>query len=151
MILLLNIYFTNKPISLGLPIFLVGSFFSNSDKFFTNSFTLFVLNGPGAIFIIDTPLDEKVLLNDFNTLLKPNLNEAKQRYYQEWDVWLAAGYLDKAMIMNYSPDLKVFSNNINILFRNLPLKYRNKIVMGLATYNQTSDQVVNKIKYSYQT
>ena len=52
------------------------------------------------------------------------------------------------MIMNYSPDLKVFSNNINILFRNLPLKYRNKIVMGLATYNQTSDQVVNKIKYS---
>ncbi len=85
---------------------------------------------------------------EFSAAVKPNLNEAKQRYYQEWDVWLAAGYLDKAMIMNYSPDLKVFSNNINILFRNLPLKYRNKIVMGLATYNQTSDQVVNKIKYS---
>ncbi len=55
---------------------------------------------------------------------------------------------------NWLEDAKVkfakdeFSNNINILFRNLPLKYRNKIVMGLATYNQTSDQVVNKIKYS---
>ena len=85
---------------------------------------------------------------EFSAAVKPNLNEAKQRYYQEWDVWLAAGYLDKAMIMNYSPDLKVFSNNINILFRNLPSKYRNKIVMGLATYNQTSNQVVNKIKYS---
>ena len=85
---------------------------------------------------------------EFSAAVKPNLNEAKQRYYQEWDVWLAAGYLDKAMIMNYSPDLKVFSNNINILFRNLPLKYRKKIVMGLATYNQTSDEVVNKIKYS---
>ena len=85
---------------------------------------------------------------EFSAAVKPNLNEAKQRYYQEWDVWLAAGYLDKEMIMNYSPDLKTFSNNINILFRNLPSKYRNKIVMGLATYNQTSDQVVNKIKYS---
>ena len=85
---------------------------------------------------------------EFSAAVKPNLNEAKQRYYQEWDVWLAAGYLDKAIMMNYSPDLKAFSNNINILFRNLPTKYRNKIVMGLATYNQTSDQVVNKIKYS---
>ncbi len=85
---------------------------------------------------------------EFSAAVKPNLYEAKQRYFQEWDVWLAAGYLDKAMIMNYSPDLKVFSNNINILFKNLPLKYRKKIVMGLATYNQTSDQVVNKIKYS---
>ena len=85
---------------------------------------------------------------EFSAAVKPNLYEAKQRYFQEWDVWLAAGYLDKAMIMNYSPDLKTFSSNINILFRNLPSKYRNKIVMGLATYNQTSDQVVNKIKYS---
>ena len=85
---------------------------------------------------------------EFSAAVKPNIYEAKQRYFQEWDVWLAAGYLDKAMIMNYSPDLKVFSNNINLIFKNLPMKYRKKIVMGLATYNQTSDQVVSKIKYS---
>ena len=84
----------------------------------------------------------------FSAAVKPNLYTARERFYQEWDIWIAAGYIDKVMIMNYSPDLKIFSDNISIIFKNLPLKYRKKIVMGLATYNQTSDQVVSKIKYS---
>ena len=45
--------FTNFPISLGLPIFFVGRVFSNFFKFFTKSFTLPVLNGPGAILITE--------------------------------------------------------------------------------------------------
>ena len=85
---------------------------------------------------------------EFSAAVKPNLYTARERFYQEWDIWIAAGYIDKVMIMNYSPDLKIFSDNINIIFKNLPLKYRKKIVMGLATYNQTSDQVVSKIKYA---
>ena len=49
--------------------------FSNSLKFFTRSLTLLVLNGPGAILIIDIPCDEKELLSDFKTLLNPILSE----------------------------------------------------------------------------
>ena len=83
--------------------------------------------------------------------VKPNLYQARQRFYQEWDVWLAAGYLDKAIVMNYAKNLKDFAANIDIMYDNLPSKYRKKIVMGIATYNQSPDKVVDKIKYTRVT
>jgi uncharacterized lipoprotein YddW (UPF0748 family) len=83
--------------------------------------------------------------------VKPNLYQARDRYYQEWDVWLAAGYLDKAVVMNYTKNLKDFAANIDIMYDNLPTKYRKKIVMGIATYNQPARQVVDKVKYTRVT
>ncbi|MBU78219.1 MAG: hypothetical protein CMG28_02175 [Candidatus Marinimicrobia bacterium] len=83
--------------------------------------------------------------------VKPNLYQARERYYQEWDVWLAAGYLDKAVVMNYTKNLKEFAANIDIMYDNLPKKYREKIVMGIATYNQSARQVVDKVKYTRVT
>ena len=83
--------------------------------------------------------------------VKPNLYQARDRYYQEWDVWLAAGYLDKAVVMNYTKILKDFAANIDIIYDNLPTKYRKKIVMGIATYNQSARQVVDKVKYTRVT
>ena len=83
--------------------------------------------------------------------VKPNLYQARDRYYQEWDVWLAAGYLDKAVVMNYTKILKDFAANIDIMYDNLPTKYRKKIVMGIATYNQSARQVVDKVKYTRVT
>ncbi len=80
--------------------------------------------------------------------VKPNLLLAKNRYFQEWDVWLAAGYLDWAIPMNYTPDLRDFANNIDIIYENLPRKYRNKIIMGIALYNQKPIEAVDKIYYS---
>ena len=83
--------------------------------------------------------------------VKPNLYQARERYYQEWDVWLAAGYLDKAVVMNYAKNLKDFAANIDIMYDNLPTKYRKKIIMGIATYNQSARQVVDKVKYTRVT
>ena len=83
--------------------------------------------------------------------VKPNLYQARDRYYQEWGVWLAAGYLDKAVVMNYTKNLKDFAANIDIMYDNLPTKYRKKIVMGIATYNQPARQVVDKVKYTRVT
>ena len=83
--------------------------------------------------------------------VKPNLYQARERFFQEWDVWLAAGYLDKAIVMNYTKDLKEFAANIDIMYDNLPSKYRKKIVMGIATYNQSPKNVVDKIKYTRVT
>lgn len=80
--------------------------------------------------------------------VKPNLLLAKNRYFQEWDVWLVAGYLDWAIPMNYTPDLHDFANNIDIIYENLPRKYRDKIVMGIALYNQPPLDAVDKIYYS---
>ena len=83
--------------------------------------------------------------------VKPNLYQARERFFQEWDVWLAAGYLDKAIVMNYTKDLKDFAANIDIMYDNLPSKYRKKIVMGIATYNQSPKYVIDKLKYTRVT
>ena len=48
--------------------------------------------------------------------VKPNLLMARNRYFQEWDVWLAAGYLDWVMPMNYTPDIRKFAENIDIIY-----------------------------------
>ena len=97
--------------------------------------------------LIETVRPKMVL----SAAVKPNLYQARERYYQEWDVWLAAGYLDQAVVMNYTKDLKDFAANIDIMYDNLPSKYRKKIVMGIATYNQSARHVVDKIKYTRVT
>ena len=53
--------------------------------------------------------------------------------------------------MNYTKDLKDFAANIDIMYDNLPSKYRKKIVMGIATYNQSPKYVIDKIKYTRVT
>lgn len=88
---------------------------------------------------------------ELTAAVKPNLYQARERFYQEWDVWLAAGYIDKAIVMNYTPDLRDFAANIDIIYDNLPSKYRKKIIMGIATYNQSSRAAVDKIKYTRVT
>ena len=88
---------------------------------------------------------------ELSAAVKPNLYEARDRFFQEWDVWIAAGYLDKAIVMNYAVNLKEFARNIDIIYDNLPSKYWKSIVMGIATYNQSPSKVINKIKYSKVT
>ncbi|MEE8335631.1 MAG: family 10 glycosylhydrolase [Candidatus Neomarinimicrobiota bacterium] len=88
---------------------------------------------------------------ELSAAVKPNIYQARERFFQEWDVWLAAGYIDKAIIMNYSADLKDFAANIDVIYDNLPAKYRRNIVIGISTYNQSSGSAVDKIKYSKVT
>ena len=80
--------------------------------------------------------------------VKPNLYQARDNFFQEWDVWLAAGYLDWAFPMNYTKNLRNFASNIEGIYDNIPSKYRDRIIMGLAVYNQPSDEVVDKLKYT---
>jgi len=80
--------------------------------------------------------------------VKPNLFKARNRYFQEWDVWLAAEYLDWVMPMNYSTDIRDFAENIDIIYDHLPKKLRDKIMMGIALYNQDGFAASDKIKYS---
>lgn len=80
--------------------------------------------------------------------VKPNISMARNRYFQEWDVWLAAGYLNWAMPMNYTPDIRDFAENIDIIYDLLPKKYRDRIMMGIALYNQDELSAKDKVKYS---
>ncbi|MBT3617205.1 MAG: family 10 glycosylhydrolase [Candidatus Marinimicrobia bacterium] len=80
--------------------------------------------------------------------VKPNLYQARNVFLQEWDVWLAAGYLDWAMPMNYTPDLRTFADNVNIIYDHLPARYREKIIMGIGTYNQSPLDAADKVTYT---
>ena len=98
----------------------------------------------------------KELINDtrpnimLSAAVKPNLYVARERFLQEWDVWLAAGYVDWVVPMNYSPIMSDFSQNISVINDNFPKKYRDKIIMGIALYNQSSVDAAKKIKYSIE-
>ena len=88
---------------------------------------------------------------ELSAAVKPSLYEARERFSQEWDVWLVAGYLDKAFVMNYAADLKIFAANIDIMYDNLPKKYRDRVVIGIATYNQSAEEALTKVKYAKVT
>tara|TARA_B100001175_G_scaffold196197_1_gene166551 strand:- start:141 stop:1166 length:1026 start_codon:yes stop_codon:yes gene_type:complete len=88
---------------------------------------------------------------ELSAAVKPSLYEARERFSQEWDVWLVAGYLDKAFVMNYAADLKIFAANIDIMYDNLPKKYRDRVVVGIATYNQSAEEALTKVKYAKVT
>ena len=45
--------------------------------------------------------------------VKPNPNEAKNRFFQEWDLWLAEGLIDYAVPMNYATKPLDFIYQIN--------------------------------------
>ena len=80
--------------------------------------------------------------------VKPNLYVARERYFQEWNVWLAGDYLDWVVPMNYSSKKREFARNIDVINDNFPKKYREKIIMGIALHNQTPSKASEKIKIS---
>ncbi len=77
--------------------------------------------------------------------VKPNLNNAREHFGQEWDVWLTGRYIDWAVPMNYATDLNNFNNNIRIMKDNLPFQYMDRIIMGVAVYNQNPRSAGQKI------
>ena len=98
--------------------------------------------------------DTRALVNEvrpdciISAAVKPNLYIARERYFQEWNVWLAAGYLDWVVPMNYSSKKREFARNIDVIDDNFPKKYREKIIMGIALHNQTPTEASDKIKFS---
>ena len=98
--------------------------------------------------------DARALVNEvrpdciISAAVKPNLYTARERFFQEWNVWLAAGYMDWIVPMNYSPNMREFARNINVINDNLPKKYRDRIIMGIALHNQGPSEVAEKIKFS---
>ena len=80
--------------------------------------------------------------------VKPNIYLARNRYGQEWDLWLSAGYIDWALPMNYAIKKDDFDLNLRVIQDNLPKKYHKKIIMGISTYNQSARSAGKKVLYA---
>ena len=94
-------------------------------------------------------INEDIDLLDRNIAIsaavKPNLIEAKDRWHQNWQNWLERDLVDFVVPMNYSSDLITFMTNIKIMRNSINDIYINKIIMGVAAYNQDAESVVDKI------
>tara|TARA_Y100001970_G_scaffold275010_1_gene375684 strand:+ start:10308 stop:11417 length:1110 start_codon:yes stop_codon:yes gene_type:complete len=77
--------------------------------------------------------------------VKPNIFNAKLTFFQEWDLWLSAGYIDWAVPMNYKTDNNDFVQNMYIIKDNLPRKFHDKIIVGISIYNQSPRSAGKKI------
>ena len=78
--------------------------------------------------------------------VKPQLQEARNNFHQEWDEWLIGGYIDWAVPMNYTSNSDTFEKNIRIIKDDLPKKYLKRIIMGIGVYNQNHKSSLKKIE-----
>ena len=108
-------------------------------EFKRSSITNFVKEAKG---LIKRNLPNSII----SAAVKPNIYDAKLSFFQEWDLWLSAGYLDWAVPMNYIVDNEKFVQNMYMIKDNLPTRYHDKIIVGISTYNQSARIVGKKIR-----
>ena len=105
-----------------------------------------------AITELLVSISESIINSDLDIELsaavKPNLLTAKKRFYQDWDRWINDGLLDFVVPMNYYSEIKDFNNDIQIMKYFIDPKLQDKIIMGIATYNQSSEDAADKILIS---
>lgn len=111
------------------------------EAFKRNSITLLISQ-------IKTLRDQKYPELVISAAVKPNLNEAKERFGQDWSKWLIDGLIDWAVVMNYLPDVQIFADNLDVIRNKIPEDLLSKIYIGIATYNQSPEDFYTKVMYT---
>jgi len=96
-----------------------------------------------ALHAVITLSGKEVMLT---AAVKPNPRVAHHKYYQDWLQWLRDGILDYAMPMNYIPDRNEFMENVTALSDSLSDRFRSRVIMGVATYNQDAPATAEKVR-----
>lgn len=82
--------------------------------------------------------------------VKPDPDEARKKYFQDWAGWINMQLVDFVIVMNYTRNHNKF---IRIAKKIRSKSYHNKVWMGIGTYNQnpiiTDKQVNTCKKYTY--
>lgn len=78
--------------------------------------------------------------------VKPNARVAYHKYYQDWLQWLRDGILDYALVMNYTPDIEEYLENVTIVSDSLSERFQSRVIMGVANYNQEATATAEKIQ-----
>jgi len=77
--------------------------------------------------------------------VKPNIIDAKYRWYQEWDKWVQEGIIDFVVPMNYFKEIRDFNNSVQIMKSNLVQEELDMVVIGISTHNQDAQSAADKI------
>ncbi|UCH11042.1 MAG: family 10 glycosylhydrolase [Fidelibacterota bacterium] len=104
----------------------------------------------GQISDLVTALHAVITLSGKEILLtaavKPNPNVAQHKYAQDWIQWLQDGILDYALPMNYTPEQEEYTENMSLIVNSLSERLRERVIMGVATYNQDATATAEKIR-----
>jgi len=101
-------------------------------------------------------LVENIYLNIYNSgkqiiltaAVKPDLLEARNRWGQDWLLWLEEGYVDFIVPMNYYSEIRDFNNTIQIMKTHIHIDDIQKIIIGISTYNQDAQSASDKVLLS---
>ena len=77
--------------------------------------------------------------------VKPNRHMAFVQYKQDWKYWLDNDLCDQVMLMNYDTDFDQFKRNIKSA--EIGNGFKERIIIGISVYNQSSGAVIQRIKY----
>lgn len=85
--------------------------------------------------------------------VKPEINRAENIYFQDWVAWLEEGIIDYVLPMNYSPQTERYTERAAKIAEILPDHLLDRVIMGVAAYNQTAQAVAEKVimarRYGY--
>ena len=91
--------------------------------------------------LLSNSLDLKV-----SAAVKPDILEAKYRWYQDWESWINEDIIDFCVLMNYYDNFEKY-NNINRIINSKNLN-KDKISIGISVFNQNQTEISNKILLS---
>ena len=91
-------------------------------------------------------LDKKIKLS---AAVKADPVISKRKWAQDWESWINQEIIDFVVVMNYSPDMINFNHNIESIKQQFDKNKFNKIMMGIAIYNQDFSSVSDKVYLSY--
>lgn len=117
----------------------VDSMKINWEKFKSSKITEFVRSI--KYLLLSNSLDLKV-----SAAVKPDILEAKYRWYQDWESWINEDIIDFCVLMNYYDNFEKY-NNINRIINSKNLD-KDKISIGISVFNQNQTMISNKILLS---
>ena len=90
-------------------------------------------------------MQKPVKIIALSAAVKPNLVDARYRWYQEWDKWIQDSIIDFVVPMNYFPEIRDFNNSVQIMKSNLTPDNLNIVIIGVSTHNQDAQSAADKI------
>jgi len=139
-------------LSSALP-FVGGGVTAFQDKFFFDIYLQKAFSGSGeatwSFFDSELSPQKRQLINadmkktgkniSLSVAVKPNLNTAASRWSQDWASWLNKGLVSFVIPMNYYKEVSLYSQNIKLMRETLPDELLDRIIMGVATFNQDAE------------
>ena len=77
--------------------------------------------------------------------VKPNPEKAYSDFGQNWENWLKQGLIDNVVIMNYTTDNNIFTQNLSLIQKKCE---NSQVFIGLGLWNKKENQIVQQIEIS---